>query len=349
MAPAPLPKVPSFQRSLPQWPQNDDVLGQGTERLLAFHSTLAPKSEQRDLEYWKTAISSNFSSTGNIRLDLGGQSYDMPVAAAGRFYHRLFSDGSVVSMHVALSDAKVHGMASASSIVSFHNILLTTTYANGRRVLEAGDLRVIFDPQFRIRVWAFVSNDATICLPRKRPNGPEDALTRTSDATIARNLDWPNESPAPRRRKSAHGKQPPDECVMPACGLQHLEVANTMSFLQDLIKKQAQNPGVPTADIFSLWKESRAFDPVLPEKASKRAMAQAQGPLKSPGAERRRVRRKSTVIVADGAEAPGPKDVKPVVVSTDAGIISPSAAVTPTTPKKQRTTMQAQQVKASAA
>ncbi|KAJ1667052.1 hypothetical protein EV178_001773 [Coemansia sp. RSA 1646] len=345
MVPVPLPKAPSFQKPLPRWPQNDDVLGQGTERLLAFHSTLAPRSDQRGLEYWNSAISCNFSKAGNIRMDLGGQSYDMPVATAGRFYHRLFSDGSVVSIHVALSSARVHNMANASSIVSFHNILLTTTYANGRRVLEAGDLRVIFDPQFRIRVWAFTSNDATICLPRKRPNGPEDALTRTCDATIARNLDWPNESPAPKRRKSAHGKQPPDECVMPACGLQHLEVANTMSFLQELIKTQAQNPSIPTADIFALWKDTRAFEPV-PEKPLKRVQTQIQGSLKSPVAERRRVRRKS-VAIADGSEAMGSKDAKPVAGSTDAAIqarVSPPSAVV----KKQRADPAAQQAKASA-
>ncbi|KAI9500125.1 LIM-domain binding protein-domain-containing protein [Coemansia spiralis] len=235
-----LSKSLSFQKTLPslqqkqQQQQQDEVLGQGTGRLLAFHSKLAPSTAMRSLDYWNEAISANFADGGTIRMDLGGQSYDMPVATAGRFYYRLFSDGSVVSMHVALSAAKVHHLANSSSIVSFHSILLTTTYANGRRVLEAGDLRVIFDSQFRIRVWAFTSNDATVCLPRKRPNGPEDALMRTNDATIARNLDWPNESPAPKRRKSAHGKQPPDEC--------HLEIANTMTQVQS---SDATSSGIP--------------------------------------------------------------------------------------------------------
>ncbi|KAJ2678219.1 hypothetical protein GGI25_002570 [Coemansia spiralis] len=323
-----LSKSLSFQKTLPslqqkqQQQQQDEVLGQGTGRLLAFHSKLAPSTAMRSLDYWNEAISANFADGGTIRMDLGGQSYDMPVATAGRFYYRLFSDGSVVSMHVALSAAKVHHLANSSSIVSFHSILLTTTYANGRRVLEAGDLRVIFDSQFRIRVWAFTSNDATVCLPRKRPNGPEDALMRTNDATIARNLDWPNESPAPKRRKSAHGKQPPDECVMPACGLQHLEIANTMYFLQELIRTQVQSSDATSSGIVSLWKDAKASEP-LPVKQQKQKSVLA-GKASS---ERKRPRKKS-IAVANISEA-GAKDTKSAAADTAQAVASLISAAAP--------------------
>ncbi|KAJ1726645.1 hypothetical protein LPJ61_005047, partial [Coemansia biformis] len=232
--------------------QPREVLGLGMERLMAFHSMLAPSAEEHGLEYWNSAIAESFCDSGSVRLDFGAQSYDMPVATAGWFYHRLFSEGAVVSIHIALNDPSVHRLPNQASIISFHGVLMTTTYTGGRRVLETGELRVIFDHAFYIRVWAFTSNDAGICMPRKRPSGSDDAFIRTADATIARILDWPKDPPAPRRRKSAHGKQQPDEFPLPACALQHLEIATTMGLMQDLIRVQIQNPD-SDMDVLSLW------------------------------------------------------------------------------------------------
>ncbi|KAJ2758310.1 hypothetical protein IWQ57_006865, partial [Coemansia nantahalensis] len=177
-----------------------EVLGVGIERLLAFHSALAPDGEARGLAYWTAAVAESFCEGGCVRLELGGQSYEMPAATAGRFYHGLFSDGGVASIHVALNDPSVSRLPGPAAIASFHSVLMTTTYATGRRVLEAGELRVIFDAAFRIRLWAFTAADTSVCLPRRRAAGPEDALPRTADATISRNLDWPDDAPAPRRR-----------------------------------------------------------------------------------------------------------------------------------------------------
>ncbi|KAJ2665297.1 hypothetical protein IWW48_000185 [Coemansia sp. RSA 1200] len=332
MEPIAMPRARSFQKSLPRWPQSDAVLGAGTERLLAFHSALGPSGETRDLDHWISAISSSFAQGGTIRMEIGGQSYDMPAATAGRFYHRLFGDGGVVSIHVALSSAQVHMLGNAASIVSFHGVLLTTAYANGRRVLEAGDLRVIFDPRFRIRVWAFSCADATVCLPRKRPNGADDALARSSDATIARNLDWPDTSPAPapKRRKSAHGRQPPDECAIPACALQHLEIANTMGLLRDLISTQAMHPAAPSADVLALWKLSRARDPaMLLALAPSPATPSTAVAAATASVERKRARRRSVATAAA-------KDAKSAGARS-AG--SPAPKEAPTTPvRKQRAT-----------
>ncbi|KAJ2758527.1 hypothetical protein H4S06_002657, partial [Coemansia sp. BCRC 34490] len=345
MEPTAMPRARSFQKTLPRWPQGDAVLGAGTERLLAFHSALGPSGEPRDLDHWTSAISSSFAQGGTIRMEIGGQSYDMPAATAGRFYHRLFGDGGVVSIHVALSSAQVHMLGNAASIVSFHGVLLTTAYANGRRVLEAGDLRVIFDPRFRIRVWAFSCADATVCLPRKRPNGADDALARSSDATIARNLDWPDMSPAPapKRRKSAHGRQPPDECAIPACALQHLEIANTMGLLRDLISTQAMHPAAPSADVLALWRLSRARDPAMllalapspatPSTAVANAAAAAVAATAS--VERKRARRRSVANAAAAATAA--KDAK----SADAS--APKEA--PTTPVRKQRAAPAHQTK----
>ncbi|KAJ2525003.1 hypothetical protein GGI11_000381 [Coemansia sp. RSA 2049] len=339
MEPTAMPRARSFQKTLPRWPQDDAVLGAGTERLLAFHSALGPSGEPRDLDHWTSAISSSFAQGGTIRMEIGGQSYDMPAATAGRFYHRLFGDGGVVSIHVALSSAQVHMLGNAASIVSFHGVLLTTAYANGRRVLEAGDLRVIFDPRFRIRVWAFSCADATVCLPRKRPNGADDALARSSDVTIAHNLDWPDMSPAPapKRRKSAHGRQPPDECAIPACALQHLEIANTMGLLRDLISTQAMHPAAPSADVLALWKLSRARDPAMllalaPSPATPSTAVAAAAATAS--VERKRARRRS---VANAAAAAAAKDAK----SAEA----PAPKEAPTTPVRKQRAAPAHQTK----
>ncbi|KAJ2062420.1 hypothetical protein GGI17_002422 [Coemansia sp. S146] len=282
LPPAPLQTLQTVNHTAPAILSQKEVLGRGIEQLLKFHSIFAPASDVRDLDYWKTAISDNFCDIGNIRLELGTQTYDMPVAAAGGFYHRLFSEGTVVSMYMALGQPNIYRLKQNASIMSFHGVHMTTTYANGRRVLEAGDLRVIFDEDFRIRLWAFSSEDATVCLPRKRPNGTDDALTRTCEATIGRNLDWPNALPMPKRRKSANGKQPPEECALPACALQHLEIANTMYYLQELVALQLQNK-TSTEGIMDIWMKAAKPEPLATKQLAK-----------APGPERKRSRKKST-------------------------------------------------------
>ncbi|KAJ2896391.1 hypothetical protein IWW38_002037 [Coemansia aciculifera] len=288
-----LPPVPLLPAQLldalaPGILSDKEVLGRGIEQLLKFHSILVPSNDAPSLEYWTAAISDKFCDIGNIRLELGAQSYDMPVAAACGFYQRLFSEGAVVSIHVALGQPKLYRLKQNSSILSFHGVHMTTTYVNGRRVLETGDLRVIFGEDFRIRLWAFSSEDATVCLPRKRSNGTDEALTRTCEATIGRNLDWPNTQPAPKRRKTANGKQPPDECALPACALQHLEIANTMYYLQELIELQLQNK-TSTLGIMDLWMKAAKPEPLT--AAAAKQLTRATGSERKP-----RSRKKSTVI-----------------------------------------------------
>ncbi|KAJ2493166.1 hypothetical protein IWW37_000816 [Coemansia sp. RSA 2050] len=331
LLPAPSQTLQSLDHRAPVALSQKEVLGRGIEQLLKFHSVFAPASEVRDLEYWKAAISDNFCKVGNIRLELGTQSYDMLAVAAGSFYYRLFSEGAVVSMHMALGRPNIYPLKQNASIMSFHGVHLTTTYANGRRVLEAGDLRVIFDEDFRIRLWAFSSEDATVCLPRKRPNGTDDALTRTCDATIGRNLDWPNALPTPKRRKSANGKQPPEECALPACALQHLEIANTMYYLQELVALQLQNK-TSSEGIMDMWMKA-----AKPEPLAARQVAKAHAP------ERKRSRKKSTAAAlplplpnplppsaqpalarADDAAEPSAGDSKP---KRPASVASPGVAV----------------------
>ncbi|KAJ2456509.1 hypothetical protein GGF42_003231 [Coemansia sp. RSA 2424] len=283
LPPVPLQTAQTLDPLPPVILSQKEVLGRGIEQLLKFHSVFAPADDAPDLDYWTMAISDNFCDIGNIRLELGTQSYDMPAAAASGFYHRLFSEGAAVSMHIALGRPNLYRLKQNSSIMSFHGVHMTTTYANGRRVLEAGDLRVIFGDDFRIRLWAFSSEDATVCLPRKRPNGTDEALTRTCEATIGRNLDWPNNPPVPKRRKSANGKQPPEECALPACALQHLEIANTMYYLQELIDLQLQNKSSPLS-IMDLWMMAAKPEPLVTKQLTR-----------MPGPERKpRTRKKSS-------------------------------------------------------
>ncbi|KAJ1825325.1 hypothetical protein LPJ60_000037 [Coemansia sp. RSA 2675] len=301
LPPAPLQALQSLDHRAPVALSQNEILGRGIEQLLKFHSAFAPASEARDLEYWKAAISDNFCKVGNIRLELGTQSYDMPAVAAGGFYYRLFTEGAAVSMHMALGRPNIYPLKQNASIMSFHGVHMTTTYANGRRVLEAGDLRVIFDEDFRIRLWAFSSEDSTVCLPRKRPNGTDDALTRTCDATIGRNLDWPNALPTPKRRKSANGKQPPEECALPACALQHLEIANTMYYLQELVALQLQNK-TSSEGIMDLWMKAAKPEPLATKQA-----------VKAHVPERKRSRKKSVA-----AALPLPLPVPPPPTSQPA-------------------------------
>ncbi|KAJ2803566.1 hypothetical protein H4R20_002839 [Coemansia guatemalensis] len=287
------------------------VVGSGLERLLAFHSVLAARHSDvtRDLEFWQRAVADNFCVGGSLRLDHGQQSYDVPAATAGRFYHRLFAEGAVESMHVALGQAAVHPMPASAAIASFHDVLLATTYTSGRRVLEPGALRVIFDRNMRIRLWAFEAVDAAVCLPRKRPAVTDDAPTRTADASIARNLDWPRSTPPPRRRKSAHARLPADESVLPAGALQHLEVASTMCLMQDLFRVYLRHPH--TTDILATWRAAANPSPL------------AQ-PTRAPPPERRRQRRKSVPPV------PAPKDTASAPKDTTA----PASQKNTTSPKQ---------------
>ncbi|KAJ2459448.1 hypothetical protein GGI02_005879 [Coemansia sp. RSA 2322] len=302
-----------------------EILGRGIEQLLKFHSALAPITEAGEIDYWRAKVSDSFSDIGIIRLELGSQTYNMPVAAAGSFYHLLFGeDCGVVSMHVALGQPRVYPLRQTASIMSFHGVQMTTTYSNGRRVLETGDLRVIFDESFRIRLWAFSSDDATVCLPRKRPNASDDSLTRTSEATIARNLDWPNLSPAPKRRKSANGKQPPEECALPAVALQRLEIVNTMYNLQDLVVLQLQDKNT-SMGIMELWMKTVNPKPLPP---SKQPTKQLSGP------ERKRPRKKSTAAMQPPPPATasaGPTNTAELVSANDAksrfATITPSPSV----------------------
>ncbi|KAJ2616890.1 hypothetical protein H4S08_000562 [Coemansia sp. RSA 1365] len=254
------------------------VVGGGLERLLAFHSVLSakPSGSTRGLEFWQRTVKENFSVGGSLRLDHSQQSYDVPAATAGRFYHRMFSEGAVESMHVALGQVAVHGMPASAAIASFHDVLLTTTYFSGRRVLESGALRVIFDRDLRIRLWAFEAVEATACLSRKRSAPADEMPTRTVDVSIARHLDWPRAVPPPqRRRKSAHGRLPADESVLPACALRHLEVASTVCLMQDLFRIHVRQPhGV---DVLATWRAtanpsafSQSPRPTLPDRKRQR-------------------------------------------------------------------------------
>ncbi|KAJ2852084.1 hypothetical protein J3B02_003507 [Coemansia erecta] len=262
-----------------------DVLGTGIERLLAFHGIFGDGTG--DMDKWTAAVAKYFTPEGTLRLDMGTQSFDVPVCTVGRFYHQMFGDGGISSMHIALGPAKAHCLRNSGSLVSFHGVMVTSTYATGRRVIETGALRVIFASDFRIRVWAFTAADATICLPRKRPNGQDDAPIRTAEATIARNLDWPNtELPLPKRRKSAHGRQPPEECVLPAGALRHAEVASTMYCLRNLIELQLQNPASSVASLLEMW---AAAENVAPAKEVTAKNAVEAGSFN----ERKRVRKRS--------------------------------------------------------
>ncbi|KAJ2713073.1 hypothetical protein H4R19_002430 [Coemansia spiralis] len=289
------PPAPVLRGAVQHLVHPPEVLGHGIERLLAFHSVLVPGGEERELGFWQAVVADSFCEGGAVRMELGGHTYEMPVATVGRFYHKLFTEGSVVSIHVALNDPRVYRLPGHASTLSFHDVLMTTTYTNGRRVLDAGELRVVFDPAFRIRVWAFLSTDTSVCLPRKRPNGPDDALPRTSEATISRNLDWPNDTrTTPRRRKSAHGRQPPDECALPVCALQHLEISNTMAHLQDLMRVQIQaqttdNPHPPMGPL-ELWRATVNPTPL--------AAHHPQPPRPAAADNRRRQRRRSAIAPA---------------------------------------------------
>ncbi|KAJ1958039.1 hypothetical protein EC988_000517, partial [Linderina pennispora] len=283
MAPAPsLPRLTAQQ-----------VLGSGIERLLSFHSRLSAGAGTQTEGFWQAAIRDHFTGRANIRMDLGQQAYDMPIETAARFYHQLFTEGNATAIHVALGDASVHLVDRASSIVAFHGVLVTTAYANGRRVVETGDLRVIFDPAFSIHLWAFSAADSTILLPRKRPSGADDAMTRSADATIMRNLAWPRELPPPRRRKSAHGKQPPDECSLPPCSMQHLEMANIMYLLRDLVALQMQFPHED--NVLAKWAEIVGPEPYVPPASAAKLPLP---PLPQQTEKKPRIRRKSVPAIA---------------------------------------------------
>ncbi|KAJ2364197.1 hypothetical protein IW150_006541 [Coemansia sp. RSA 2607] len=273
-----------------------EILGSGVERLLAFHGDLT--DSVRDLEKWNSTVAKHFSSDGTLRLDIGAQSFDIPVSTTGRFYQQLFTEGGVCSMHVALGPAKVHRLRHAASLISFHGVMITSTYLGGRRVIETGSLRVIFTPDFRIRLWAFSAADATICLPRKRPNAQDDAMVRTAESTIGRNLEWPNTSALPaKRRKSAHGRQPPEECVLPPAALRHAEVASTMYALRDLIDVQAQNPSKSAASVLKIWANA---ENIKVEATSSKSTA--------PSGERKRPRKRSIQASAAPASIPNPSE-----------------------------------------
>ncbi|KAJ1942267.1 hypothetical protein FBU59_003248 [Linderina macrospora] len=312
---APAPSVPQLSP--------DQVLGSGIERLLSFHSKLSAATRTNDEAFWQAAISDHFAERANIRLDLGSQTYDMPIETAARFYHQLFTEGNATSIHVALGSARVHLLDRASSIVSFHGVLVTTAYANGRRVVEHGDLRVIFDPSFSLQLWAFSASDSTILLPRKRPSGADDAMTRSADATIMRNLAWPKELPPPRRRKSTHGRLPPEECSLPPCSMQHLEMASIMYMLSDLISVQMQYPNED--NVLQKWSELVNPEPYAapPTPATKVPL-----PAQPPAEKKQRVRRKSVPAVAQPIApaklqpaAPAPQQQPPPPASS----ASPSA------------------------
>ncbi|KAJ1808604.1 hypothetical protein LPJ56_006089 [Coemansia sp. RSA 2599] len=313
-----------------------DVLGAGIERLLAFHGIFGDGTG--DLDKWTAAVARHFTPEGTLRLDMGSQSFDVPVCTVGRFYHKMFGDGGISTMHIALGPAKAHCLRNSGSLVSFHGVMVTSTYATGRRVIETGALRVIFASDFRIRVWAFSAADATICLPRKRPNGQDDAPIRTAEATIARNLDWPNtEIPLPKRRKSAHGRQPPEECVLPAGALRHAEVASTMYSLRSLIELQLQNPKTSVASLLDMWAVAENIAPAKGVAA------------KNPGAgssdERKRARKRSIAassnsgasnsssMVASGANKETSKSAAAnvPVASKQAALVSKASSAGPPT------------------
>ncbi|KAJ2587520.1 hypothetical protein H4R99_008122 [Coemansia sp. RSA 1722] len=203
--------------------------------------------------------------------------------------------------------------------------MVTSTYVSGRRVIETGSLRVIFAPDFRIRVWAFSAADATICLPRKRPNSQDDALVRTAEATIARNLDWPNtDVPLPRRRKSAHGRQPPEECVLPPGALRHAEVASAMYGLQALIGLQLQNPAASVASLLDIWS---AAENVAPQKQRSQKAASS-----GPPNERKRARKRSIAAPAAAGKEAAKSTAAPDTNKPSALAAKPPAASTVSAP-----------------
>ncbi|KAJ2851472.1 hypothetical protein IWW36_001111 [Coemansia brasiliensis] len=286
-------------------PLSRDSVGHCMERLLSLHDAFGPRDESRNLEFWNHVIGENFAPSGCMRLELGGQIYEMPASTAGRFYSGLFNEGAVVSIRFSLGKVKALQFAeSDTALMSFHSVCMITAYASGRRVEESGSLRVCFNSAFSIRVWTFESSDTTVLLPRKRPSAPDDMPARVADTTIARNLDWPKDPPPARRRKSAHGKMPADECVLPACALQHLEIANTMSILKDLITVQVHSGSLPVMDALNMWTSSVNPAPVSASKSA---------------SDRKRVRRKSTA-------PPLPKDDPVSIALPSSSSVIPHAA-----------------------
>ncbi|KAJ2577127.1 hypothetical protein GGH19_001569 [Coemansia sp. RSA 1807] len=253
-----------------------EVVGTGMEQLLAFHDAFAPHNEPRGLDYCDAVIKRYFTREGIIKFGMGGQTYEVPMATAGRFYHCMFGNG-VTGMRMVLGEASVWRVSQSKSTITFHNACMTTTYAIGRRVEETGVLRVFFGLGFRMRVWAFDATDSTVLLPRKRPAG-SDIVVRISDVSIARNLDWPNDMPPPRRRKSAHARQAADDCLLPVPALNHLEVSNTLALMKDLFSFQKSNPQSSVSGVLDEWASVAKPAPLEVSK---------------PAPERKRVRRKS--------------------------------------------------------
>ncbi|KAJ2498922.1 hypothetical protein GGH96_003922 [Coemansia sp. RSA 1972] len=302
-----------------------EVVGTGLEQLLAFHDALAPHNELRGLDYWDAVIKRHFAREGIMKFGLGGQAYDMSVATAGRFYHCMFGNG-VTGMRMVLGEPNVRHVSQSESCVTFHNACMTTTYAIGRRVEETGVLRVFFGPGFRMRVWAFDAADANVLLPRKRPVGADMAV-RTSDVSIARHLDWPNDMPPPRRRKSAHARQAADECLLPVPALHHLEVSNTLALMRDLFSYHKSNPHSSVSGALDEW--ANVVKPA-PLEASK------------PAPERKRVRRKSAAQPVSAPVVPLSKlsaalssSAAPVPIPAD-----PAPPVLPAAPSKVSATAQ---------
>ncbi|KAI7829285.1 hypothetical protein BX661DRAFT_181718 [Kickxella alabastrina] len=278
---------PPLQHHIPR----RDVLGSAIDRLLAFHSSFT--GMPRTLEEWNAVIDEHFVADGGLRLDLGTQSYDVPKSTAGRFYHTFFGADGVISMYVALGPATINALPIGTEfVVAFHNVLITTTYAGGRRVLESGALRAVFASDFRIRLWAFSATDATVCLPRKRPSGHDDALVRMADATIARNLEWSAEAPvappAQKRRKSSNGRQPQEECVLPTDSLRHAEVANIAFSLSDLLALQGVHDVFKVPELLDIWASLQSPSPAEVPKTDEPA------PVSVPAPPRKRGRKRST-------------------------------------------------------
>ncbi|KAJ1898788.1 hypothetical protein LPJ66_002535 [Kickxella alabastrina] len=306
LSPAEVPLAERFQAQTPpveQMPSpplqhhipRRDVLGSGIDRLLAFHSSFT--GTPRTLEEWNAVIDEHFVADGGLRLDLGTQSYDVPKSTAGRFYHTFFGADGVISMYVALGPATINALPIGTEfVVAFHDVLITTTYAGGRRVLESGALRAVFASDFRIRLWAFSATDATVCLPRKRPSGHDDAPVRMADATIARNLEWSAEGPvappAQKRRKSSNGRQPQEECVLPADSLRHAEVANTAFSLSDLLALQGVHDVSKVPELLDIWASLQSPSPAEVPKTDEPAH------VSMPAPPRKRGRKRSTTTSA---------------------------------------------------
>ncbi|KAJ2384952.1 hypothetical protein H4S02_004575 [Coemansia sp. RSA 2611] len=306
-APGKKPRAVTLRQPQPQLaaPQpartTAEALGAGLVQLEQFHNAFAERAGPRSLDFWNAVVARSFADGGSVKLELGGQRYEMPAAAAGRFYHRLFTEGGVQSIRLALNDSDTW-LVGADTALAFRAACMTTTYASGRRVVEHGVLRVYLAHSLRMRAWAFESREATVLLPRKRISAADDLLIRTADATIARNLDWPHDTPPPpRRRKSAHGRQPADECALPACGLQHLEIAHTVGLMQDLFALQAQHAAAPVADVLRLW--TAAVNPAPATSAGSALPA-------SKPAERKRARKRSTAAAAAPKDTAEPVSAK---------------------------------------